>query len=171
MLASKPYAKTNPKLWRATDVNAHLPEPRTTARGRRVDEATRLSLLTPEERAELQRQQEERERRYQEEVRLRRMEIESNFQHEYDSQRYVMRWAGTGNIGYEAIDYRTFFDVPHTPLTPPQQTETSLPERFNAAVIEADRCARRGDTLGRVAATRMANRLRREIIQQSLSTI
>lgn len=93
------------------------------------------------------------------------MEIESNFQHEYDSQRYVMRWADTRTIDFNTIDYRTFFDVPALNHTPPQQTETSLHERLGAAVQEADRCARRGDNLGHANALRMANRIRRQIIQ------
>lgn len=152
-----------------TDVSAYLPEPRTTVRGRAVDAATRHSLLTPEERAALDRQREEDSLQYAQAAARRRAEVNAVFTdayQEYERQRYVMRWVNDGPN--QGIHYNTFFD---TPSSPPQPTETTLHERFNAAVIEADRCARRGDTLGRVAATRMANDLRRQILQQDLSTI
>lgn len=96
------------------------------------------------------------------------MEIEAQFSDAYTTyraERYDLNWAYSSDV----IDYRTFFDVPITRREP---TPTlSLAERFNAAVQEASRCAQRGDTLGRVAATRMANDLRQQILQQTLSTI
>ena len=142
-------------------------------RGRRVDEATRLSLLTPEERAELQRQQEEYERTYAERVARRRAEIEAQFSDAYTtyraSERYDMAWVNDSPV--RGVHYNLFFDPLHSSPVTPQPTEPSLHERFNAAVQEASRCAQRGDTLGRVAATRMANDLRRQILQQDLSTI
>jgi len=128
--------------------------------------------MTLAELEEHQRQQEERERRYQEEVRLRRMEIDAQFTDAYTThraiERYDLSWANLNTL-----DYHPFFDVPSRTfdVSPPQPTETSLHERFNAAVQEASRCAQRGDTLGRVASTRMANDLRQQILQQTLSTI
>lgn len=142
-------------------------------RGRRVDEATRLSLLTPEERAERQRLQEEHDRQYAEMQARRRAEIDAQFTDAYMTyraeNRYDMAWVNDSPV--RGVHYNLFFDPLHSSPVTPQPTETSLHERFNAAVIEADRCARRGDTLGRVAATRMANDLRRQILQQDLSTI
>lgn len=101
------------------------------------------------------------------------MEIDAQFSDAYTThraiERYNLTWENIRANG--VIDYDTFFSVPDTRRTPPQPTETSLHERFNAAVQEASRCAQRGDTLGRVAATRMANDLRQQILQQTLSTI
>lgn len=143
-------------------------------RGRRVDEATRLSLLTPEERAALDRQREEDELRYAEAVRQRRAEIDAQFTGAYAtyraSERYAFEWVNDNPV--RSVHYNLFFDPLHSSPVTPQPTPTlSLAERFNAAVREADRCSQRGDTLGRVAATRMANDLRQQILQQTLSTI
>lgn len=145
-------------------------------RGRAIDAQTRDSLLTPEQRAELQRQQEEswrqqqeRDRQYAEAVARRRAELDAQFNDAYMTyrarDRYNLTWVNSTDV----INYDTFFDVPVTRRTP--VPTLSLAERFNAAVQEADRCAQRGDTLGRVAATRMANELRRQILQQTISTI
>lgn len=103
----------------------------------------------------------------------RRAEIDAQFADAYTtyraSDRYDMTWVNDSPV--RGVHYHPFFSVPVTPSTPPQPTETSLHERFNAAVQEASRCAQRGDTLGRVAATRMANDLRQQMLQQTLSTI
>lgn len=117
--------------------------------------------------------QEEHDRQYAEMQARRRAEIDAQFADAYTtyraSDRYLSTWSAVNAT--DRIDYHPFFNVPDTRRTPPQPTETSLNERYDAAIIEASRCAQRGDTLGRVAATRMANQLRRQIIQQTLSTI
>lgn len=129
--------------------------------------------MTLAELEEHQRQQEERDRLYAEMQARRRAEIDAQFNDAYTTYRAIDRY----NLTWEhiraadVIDYRTFFDLPSSLQPRPQPTETSLPERFNAAIQEADRCAQRGDNVGRVNALGAANRLRRQIIQQTLSTI
>ena len=63
--------------------HAYLPQPRTTARGRRVDEATRLSLMTPEEREARRLAEEEQLRAYDEARRRQRAIVDEEFANAY----------------------------------------------------------------------------------------
>lgn len=137
--------------------HAYLPEPRTTARGRRVDEATRLSLMTPEEREARRLAEEEQLRAYEELRRRQRAIVDEEFANAYRT--YTTR-------GYDlgvSISYDSFFDPPAMNPTPP-----TLNERYDMALQEANRCAQRGDPHGQLAAIQAARRLRQEI-QRSTS--
>ncbi len=149
--------------------HAYLPQPRTTARGRRVDEETRLSLMTPEER-EARRLAEEAQLRAYEEARAReRARINSEFDLAYRT--YTTTSFDTTGVTFTEryrIDYDGFFTI-HEPAVNP--TPPTLNEQFRAAMQEADRCAQRGDNIGRVAATQTARRLRQEIQRLTSATI
>lgn len=146
--------------------HAYLPEPRTTARGRRVDEATRLSLMTPEER-EARRLAEEAQMRVYEEVRARdRARINGEFDRAHRS--YTTTAYDTAGIVFHEryrINYDSFFTI-HEPAVNP--TPPTLQERYNAAMQEVNRCAQRNDHQGQLTAMQTARRLRQEI-QRSTS--
>ncbi len=143
--------------------HAYLPEPRTTARGRRVDEATRLSLMTPEEREARRLAEEEQLRAYEEARARERARINSEFDLAYRTYT-TTSYATTGVSITERyrIDYDSFFTI-HEPAPPPP----SLNEQLQAAIQEADRCAQRGDNLGRVNALNTARRLRVALMNQA----
>ncbi len=141
------------------EAHAYLPEPRTTARGRRVDEATRLSLMTPEEREARQRAEEEQLRAYEEARQQRRAQINEDFANAYRT--YTTR----GYDGYDlgvSISYDSFFDPPAMNPTPP-----TLNGRYNAALQEVNRCAQRNDHQGQLLAMQTARRLRQEMMRAS----
>lgn len=141
--------------------HAYLPQPRTTARGRRVDEETRLSLMTPEEREARRLAEEEQLRAYEELRRRQRAIVDEEFANAYRSYTTTSFDAsGTPFIERYRIDYDGFFNVPALP--PP-----TLNEQLQAAIQEADRCAQRGDNLGRVNALNTARRLRVALMNQA----
>jgi len=143
------------------EAHAYLPEPRTTARGRRVDEETRLSLMTPEEREARRLAEEEQLRAYEELRRRQRAIVDEEFANAYRSYTTTSFDAsGTPFIERYRIDYDGFFNVPALP--PP-----TLNEQLQAAIQEADRCAQRGDNLGRVNALNTARRLRVALMNQA----
>ena len=149
--------------------HAYLPEPRTTARGRRVDEATRLSLMTPEEREARRLAEEAQLREYQEARRRQRAEIDAQFTTAYRT--YTTTSYDTTGVTFTEryrIDYDGFFTI-HEPAVNP--APPSLNEQLQAAIQQADRCAQRGDNIGRVAATNMARNLRQEIQRLTSATI
>jgi len=147
--------------------HAYLPEPRTTARGRRVDEATRLSLMTPEEREARRLAEEEQLRAYEELRRRQRAIVDEEFANAYRTYT-TTSYATTGVSITELyrIDYDEFFNPPAMNPTPP-----TLDERYNAAMREADRCARRNDQQGHLLALQTARRLRQEIQRLTSATI
>lgn len=141
--------------------HAYLPQPRTTARGRRVDEETRLSLMTPEEREARRLAEEAQLREYEEARRRQRAIVDEEFANAYRSYTTTSFDAsGTPFIERYRIDYDGFFNVPALP--PP-----TLNEQLQAAIQEADRCAQRGDNLGRVNALNTARRLRVALMNQA----
>ena len=149
--------------------HAYLPEPRTTARGRRVDEATRLSLMTPEEREARRLAEEEHDRQYAEMQLRRRMLVNEEFDRAYRT--YTTTSYDTTGVTFTEryrIDYDGFFTI-HEPAVNP--APPSLNEQLQAAIQQADRCAQRGDNIGRVAATNMARNLRQEIQRLTSATI
>ena len=146
------------------EAHAYLPQPRTTARGRRVDEETRLSLMTPEEREARRLAEEEQLREYEEARRRQRAIVDEEFANAYRSYTTTSFDAsGTPFIERYRIDYDGFFNVPALP--PP-----TLNERYEAALQEADRCAQRGDPRGQLAAIQAARRLRQEITRSTSVT-
>ncbi len=144
--------------------HAYLPQPRTTARGRRVDEATRLSLMTPEEREARRLAEEEQLRAYEELRRRQRAIVDEEFANAYRTYT-TTRWTQTG-VSITGIDYDEFFNPPAMNPTPP-----TLNESYEAALQEADRCARTGNPRGQLAATQTARRLRQEIQRLTSATI
>ena len=151
------------------EAHAYLPEPRTTARGRRVDEATRLSLMTPEEREARRLAEEEHDRQYAEMQLRRRMLVNEEFDRAYRT--YTTTSYDTTGVTFTEryrIDYDGFFTI-HEPAVNP--APPSLNEQLQAAIQQADRCAQRGDNIGRVAATNMARNLRQEIQRLTSATI
>ncbi len=144
--------------------HAYLPQPRTTARGRRVDEATRLSLMTPEEREARRLAEEEQLRAYEELRRRQRAIVDEEFANTYRTYT-TTRWTQTG-VSITGIDYDEFFNPPAMNPTPP-----TLNESYEAALQEADRCARTGNPRGQLAATQTARRLRQEIQRLTSATI
>ena len=140
--------------------HAYLPQPRTTARGRRVDEATRLSLMTPEEREARRLAEEEQLRAYEEARARERARINSEFDLAYRT--YTTR---DYDIGFD-VNYNEFFRPPAMNPAPP-----TLNESYEAALQEADRCARTGNPRGQLAATQTARRLRQEIQRLTSATI
>lgn len=147
--------------------HAYLPEPRTTARGRRVDEATRLSLMTPEEREARRLAEEEVDRQYAEMRYRQRAIVDEEFANAYRTYT-TTSYATTGVSITERyrIDADAFFTI-HEPAPPPP----TLNERYDMALQEANRCAQRGDPHGQLAATQMARRLRQEIQRLTSATI
>lgn len=145
---------------------AYLPQPRTTARGRRVDEATRLSLMTPEEREARRLAEEEQLRAYEEARARERARINSEFDLAYRTYT-TTSYATTGVSITERyrIDSDAFFTI-HEPAVNP--TPPTLQERYNAAMQEVNRCAQRNDHRGQLTAMQTARRLRQEI-QRSTS--
>jgi len=151
------------------EAHAYLPEPRTTARGRRVDEATRLSLMTPEEREARRLAEEEQLRRFNEERRAMRAAVDAQFEQAYRSYT-TTSYDTTGIVFHERyrIDYDSFFTI-HEPAVNP--APPSLNESYEAALQEADRCARTGNPRGQLAAIQTARRLRQEIQRLTSATI
>lgn len=151
--------------------HAYLPQPRTTARGRRVDEATRLSLMTPEEREARRLAEEEQLRAYEQARARERARINSEFDLAYRT--YTATSFDTTGVTFTEryrIDADAFFTIhssePAVNLTPP-----TLNESYEAALQEADRCARTGNPRGQLAATQTARRLRQEIQRLTSATI
>ncbi len=142
------------------EAHAYLPEPRTTARGRRVDEATRLSLMTPEEREARRLAEAQQLREYEEARRRQRAIVDEEFANAYRTYT-TTRWTQTG-VSITGIDYDEFFNPPAMNPTPP-----TLNERYNAALQEVDRCARRNDHQGHLLAMQTARRLRQEMMRAS----
>lgn len=153
------------------EARAYLPEPRTTARGRRVDEETRLSLMTPEEREARRLAEEEHDRQYAEMQLRRRMLVNEEFDRAYRT--YTTTSYDTTGVSITEryrIDYDGFFNVP-APYPVPEPTPPTLNESYEAALQEADRCARTGNPRGQLAAIQTARRLRQEIQRLTSATI
>jgi hypothetical protein len=149
--------------------HAYLPQPRTTARGRRVDEATRLSLMTPEEREARRLAEEEQLRAYEELRRRQRAIVDEEFANAYRT--YTTTSYDTTGVTFTEryrIDYDSFFTIHSHEVNP---TPPTLNERYEAALQEADRCARTGNPRGQLAATLTARRLRQEIQRLTSATI
>ena len=85
------------------------------------------------------------------------------------TMRYYRRVTSRYDLTWQNIDANVFFDVPVAP--PPPTPTLTLNEQFQMAVRQADWCAQRGDNLGRLNAMSAANRLRRQIIQESSTSI
>ncbi len=114
--------------------------------------------MTPEER-EARRLAEEAQLRAYEEARAReRARINSEFDRAYRTYT-TTSFTTTGEHFIERyrIDYDSFFTIHSHEVNP---TPPTLNEQLQAAIQEADRCARRGDNLGRVNALNTARRLR-----------
>lgn len=149
--------------------HAYLPQPRTTARGRRVDEATRLSLMTPEEREARRLAEEEQLREYEEARRRQRAMVDEEFANAYRTYT-TTSWTQTGVSITERyrLDYDSFFTI-HEPAVNP--APPTLNERYDMALQEANRCAQRGDPRGQLTAIQTARRLRQEIQRLTSATI
>lgn len=146
------------------EAHAYLPEPRTTARGRRVDEATRLSLMTPEEREARRLAEAQQLREYEEARRRQRAIVDEEFANAYRTYTTTSyNTAGVSITDRYRLDYDEFFNPPAMNPTPP-----TLQERYNAAMQEVNRCAQRNDHRGQLTAMQTARRLRQEI-QRSTS--
>lgn len=147
--------------------------------------------MTPEEREALQRTQAALDRQYEEAVRARRAQIDAQITSSVrtytttvsssgmsywtapSSVSFIqsMRLAEEGSLGIgidsrRDINYDAFFNPPAMNPTPP-----TLNERLQAAIQEADRCSRRGDRLGHINALHTAAQLRRQIRNQSATSI
>jgi len=151
------------------EAHAYLPEPRTTARGRRVDEETRLSLMTPEEREARRLAEAQQLREYEEARRRQRAMVDEEFANAYRTYT-TTSWTQTGVSITERyrLDYDSFFTI-HEPAVNP--TPPTLNERYDMALQEANRCAQRGDPRGQLTAIQTARRLRQEIQRLTSATI
>jgi hypothetical protein len=125
--------------------------------------------MTPEER-EARRLAEEEQLRVYEEVRARdRARINAEFDRAYRTYT-TTSWDSTGVVFNERyrIDYDSFFTIHETAVNPAPPT---LNERYEAALQEADRCARSGNPRGQLTAIQTARRLRQEIQRLTSATI
>jgi hypothetical protein len=121
--------------------------------------------MTPEER-EARRLAEEEQLRAYEEVRAReRARINGEFDRAYRT--YTTTSFDTTGVTFTEryrIDYDGFFTI-HEPAV--NTTPPTLQERYNAALQEVDRCARRNDHQGHLLAMQTARRLRQEMMRAS----
>jgi hypothetical protein len=123
--------------------------------------------MTPEEREARRLAEEEHDRQYAEMQLMRRMQIDGEFANAYRTYT-TTSWTQTGISITERyrFDYDEFFNPPAMNPTPP-----TLNERYEAALQEADRCARSGNPRGQLTAIQTARNLRQEIQRLTSATI
>ena len=125
--------------------------------------------MTPEER-EARRLAEEAQLRAYEEARARtHARIDGEFDRAYRTYT-TASWTATGVVFNERyrIDSDAFFTI-HEPAVNP--APPALEARYEAALQEADRCARSGNPRGQLTAIQTARRLRQEIQRLTSATI
>jgi hypothetical protein len=118
--------------------------------------------MTPEQ---IEAERVEHERAEREYVERMRREVDIQF---HDAYRTYTTYTTTG-VPLYSINVDTFFSPPAMRSAPPPPS--TLTERYNAALQEANRCAQRGDPHGQLQATNTARRLRTEIARLTSTTI